>query len=92
MVLASDRNNTGFVDPMIVDPVLGLSLFHVSFGFLGTEKYHSCNCTFYKENGGNIMNRGSYFQTIINKHVRSLFPMLFLTEQTLNPLGQYLYS
>ena len=33
MVLSSDQNNTGFVDPTILDSFLAISLFHVSFHF-----------------------------------------------------------
>lgn len=43
VVLSSDQNNTGSVDPTILDLFLTLCLFYVSFGFLGTEKYHIFN-------------------------------------------------
>lgn len=75
MVLSSDQNNRGFVDPTTLDPFLALSLFHVSFSFLGTENYHVFNYHIFKGNGGNVMKRKCYFQTTINEHTKSFFPL-----------------
>lgn len=49
VVLSSDQNNTGSVDPTILDLFLTLCLFYVSFGFLGTEKYHIFNWIFLRK-------------------------------------------